>query len=231
MANTIDTMSPEEILRGIIDGSLTEFEDENVKSLSTNQLRAHKGITRLILPNLETIPGLSSNVCYDMTNLATVYVHKLSGVLADGDFGKTGLTNITLPAISGSTNRNAMVDIPNMKMIDIGPNCTRMGANGNVGFYNMPLFDTLILRRDGVVAMSYAPSTIRSYAFSSTKFTSGGVLSMYLQPLSRLTRLLRTGLFFMGMAISSCLSRVRSSSTTTQTVLPSNSRTGVMVYG
>lgn len=225
MANTIDTMSPEAILRGIIDGSLTEFEDEQTTSIGDSKFRYHESIRKVSLPRLLTFnAGIAGGVFLHASSLETVYLPMFQGPIHDDFFAETKIKVIALPSATGIGRGG--ISGNTIETVDIGPKATSLGAYGQPGLKgNMSSLTTVILRN---------PSSVVSVGYrlpSGTPFSNGGGYYTPRYPLSKTTRLRRTGRHGTASAISSFRSKNQSSSIITRTVLPSHKREGVMVYG
>lgn len=80
MANTIDTMTPEEILRGIIDGSLTELEDENVTFLRDRKLSNMTELGKVSLPSAVTWTQPSTYSIANCSKLTLLRLFNLSSI-------------------------------------------------------------------------------------------------------------------------------------------------------
>lgn len=91
MANTIDTMLPEEILRGLIDGTLTEFEDDTVTSIGDRKFSNMTSLTRVSLSNATSI---GESAFRDCTNLADITFQNATSVDKNA-FQGTNITSIT----------------------------------------------------------------------------------------------------------------------------------------
>lgn len=106
MANTINNTTDEALLRSIIDGSITEFEDDSITTL--NRDRIFYGcnlLTRLSLPNLTYLNGyiFSIDLSGNCTALETIDLPKLvSSNTSSFIRGLPSLININLPEYSGS---------------------------------------------------------------------------------------------------------------------------------
>lgn len=170
MANTIETMSPEEILRGIIDGSLEELVDENITMIKDYRFRSHNGMKVLNLPNLTDTYG---PVFSNMNAIEHAYLKKLanprSGNADTGGLfrpGGTVMHELALPSyVSGI---NLISNRRQLTTVDLGTNANRLESQS---FDYCTEFDTLIIRRTDAPMPIGNPG---SWTFRGTKFMSGG---------------------------------------------------------
>lgn len=230
MANTIDTMAPEAILRGIIDGSLTELVDDVITDLPAGEKFRNSGIKRAVLTGVLSVGNFgmarTSMEYIDLPNCTSLYYNSFrdNSYLEEVHLPKANtrgmeqaifqddhkLKMLVLPKHTNNIGGNLAYNCSNLTTVDLALN----NFSGSYHFWNCNNLSVMILRKTtGVSAINNLSG------FIGNIFTSGGVLSMYPRPLWRLTRLLRTGLLYMVMAINFCQSREASTSITTQTVL------------
>ncbi len=170
MANTIDTMLPEVILRKIIDGSFSgEFEDDTITSLGPYRLANLSQVTTVRLNNLTTTTGHSNFV--GNTNMEWLFIPKLKTMGAgayDSFAGSNVLEYLAFPSLSRATLLAAFLNkLPALEAVDFGPSLTGLG-NANYVLGNNSNYQIIIFRRTSVVSM------LNSNCFASSRFKSGG---------------------------------------------------------
>lgn len=222
MANTIDSMTPEAMLRGIIDGSLTELIDEMEISVEYNKLREMDRLTKINVPNVSALQVSTVRDCDALETLSGISITALNSAAI---IGNPVLETVVVPKLAdlpGGSVAGVM-----LRTVDI------KGARIRNGFSGTSLAK-LIIRNTGVSDLTVT--------LESTYFKSGGVAEKYTfrNPFTLIletaahwtTRLLRTGLRCMREVLSpGSRSRAASTSITTPTELLSSNRKGVMVYG
>ena len=148
MANTIDTMAPEAILRGIISNTLTEFEDDNITTVAQLRLNRLTNMQRLKLPNCTTLTGVCS---LGYMGSAKIYIPKITSlgafnggtnqVMVFPGLASTAGDQLRYTANSGGAGGGA-------KVLDLGPNVKTLASRccyqGKV--------ETIILRSSTLVA-------------------------------------------------------------------------------
>lgn len=147
MANTIDTVEPEVILRKIIDGSITEFEDD-IASIAELRLNSLSHLTELKLPSCTSLVGYGS---LSYLGSAKVYIPRITtlgmyngGTSATYAFpGLTSTTGDQFRPTSGKSGGGALA-------VDFGPNMKSLNARC---FYQGKV-PTIILRSTTVVTAS-----------------------------------------------------------------------------
>ena len=174
MANTIDTMTPEEILRGIVDGTLTEFIDENVTILQAHGFRYHPSIVTISCPNLTRVYTRGLGDCKNLQHIhigtATISLGsgetQASVLVSNNDSQTMALEELSLQGYVSSPNICAQVK--SIKKIDLGPNATNITNQSFDGCTNLSV---LVLRRTAnITGLGQAP---QSWTFRGTKFMSG----------------------------------------------------------
>lgn len=201
-------MSPEEILRGIIDGSLTELVDENATGLAQYRLCFHDSLETISLKKATWIgnpPATYNN------SLKILVMPKATGAIPNMGYRNNPLLEKVDLINNGFTNFEHFAHASKLKTIIL------RRASGVPTLANINTFTNTPFRNGGGVELS----TFRR-PFTNTLETA----------LRSITKPLRTGPPLTATARS--LGRrlkALSTSITTQTVLPSHKGQGVMVYG
>ena len=158
MANTIDTMTPEAILRGIIDGSfsgsiesdqltsvamhrmrgltgLTEFNAPNATSIGGNAFNGCSNLEDAYFPNVTTIASYAFNACSKFKAAFPAVTSNIGGNNATGAFTETGYTSLddsNFPNVT-SLSQQAFLRMPNLTHIHLKKvNSTGVGSYGHV---------------------------------------------------------------------------------------------------
>ena len=167
MANTVQTITPDVLLRKIIDGSLTEFEDDNLTSIRAYGLNACAQMTRVHFPNLTSCQDY---VFANMNALPNLHLAKLT---TSGQYlvqyGKTGKV-VVLPSLTGTTATGVFRQSANLDAIDIGPGVTKLGSD----FIYQTRSPILILRSTTLVAANIQASL--GYVGSATDGLGGSTI-------------------------------------------------------
>lgn len=181
MANTINTMSPEEILRGLINGTLTELEDDDVTAVGDRKFSNMTSLTRVSLSNATTI---GESAFRDCTHLTDINFPKVTSVLGNAFYNCTALGDVYMPnattldgaymfygACSGAsgvfpkvTTLGQTFRMSSFNKIDL----KAISSIGNYVFTNCS-FKILILRKNNAITTLGNTGT-----FSATPFASGG---------------------------------------------------------
>lgn len=157
MANTVDTMAPEVLLRKIIDGSLEEFEDSTITEMAGFRFAYCRSLQELSLPNLAMIPdnafwyctGLFANI---LTGIETIGGSAFSRA---GNFDNTILVFPDATTISGRAN----FDRGNFKALDFGEGISALPSDCIYHNTGAQTVDICILRKkDGIVNVPSAAS-------------------------------------------------------------------------
>ncbi len=165
-------MAPEVILRKIIDGTLTEFEDDGVKTVAANKFANHTGITRLSLPNCTSF---NMSACGGASNLETLYIPRASSVTFSTQIiNGTKIATLCLPSMSGTMNGAFFQANTKLRTVDLGTGVTSLGGNL---FYGCTIMKTLILRRTTRVG---ATNSVSANIFGNTSGMRGSDATIYI---------------------------------------------------
>lgn len=168
-------LTPEEILRGIIDGTLEEFIDGDVTIVHKEKLSHHSGIKRIDLPNLVTFYAGSFSYdsaledlnvgsgrwpqTNDQSNSQIRNDTKLKGIVIKPEVG----------LYPGTVYDSSFQDDSALQYVDWKPRSFRYAT-----WMNCTNIRTVILRLSSVVSMGIAPVSPTSAPFKNTPFASGG---------------------------------------------------------
>ena len=119
MANTTDTMTPEEILRGIINGTLTELEDDGVTAIGARKFHNRTALTRVSFPNFNgSIGEYAFNGCTNLTsanfpNVTSIgaYAFNNCSNLSSFNMGSSNITGVGTYAFNGCSNISGSLDL------------------------------------------------------------------------------------------------------------------------
>ena len=172
MANTIDKTTDEALLRSLIDGSITEFEDDTITNFSVT-FNGDPNIERIILPNLTSLtapyvfrncPSLKVLVLPKLTRfgsyqqiqgnpiLKTLILTSLIEMPVNyGIQFNDGLESIVLPSIT-SLGNDVLRTFNSLKCLDLGENITNLNSRNLC--YDSHVFESLILRTPTLVTLS-----------------------------------------------------------------------------
>jgi len=146
MANTTDTMTPEEILRGIINGTLTELEDDGVTAIGARKFHNRTALTRVLFSNFNgSIGEYAFNGCSNLTsanfaNVTTIGAYAFSGCSSLSSFSiGNNVTGLGAYAFNGCSGLSGSLDLP--KVTSMG-NYTFNNA-GFTGTVNLPKLSTI----------------------------------------------------------------------------------------
>lgn len=144
MANTIETMAPEALLRSIIDGSLTELVDDTMTgSLQQRKLSHETNMTRLCLPS---ISGVNDYAIASGTTLSKIDISNASNISQYGISGLKTSALVLKKNLTGSQYNTLNVAVPIIDMFS---------ANSiSNNYFNKTTTKTLIIRKtSGVQAV------------------------------------------------------------------------------
>lgn len=99
--NTIDLLGDDVVVNSILDGSITEFNDNVIKTLSQHVFASRAFLTSVSLPNVSEIGESAFNSC---SSLKSVDVPNVTLVDDDAFFKCTELTTISLPSVTKIDN-------------------------------------------------------------------------------------------------------------------------------
>lgn len=196
MANTVDTMLPEVILRKIIDGTLTDFEDDGVTSVASYKFNRHTSLTNVCLPNLVTANGNVFQYCH---GLRLVQLYGLNGFVSYNNtfsyIESGGRTIIVLPSVTNTGNGSSSTfGRGHIGIVDLGPNLKTLASDtfytSTVSAQTMPTVATVILRSSTVVTSStsgaingitdvYVPSALITEYQTATNWATRYTASSY----------------------------------------------------
>ena len=114
MANTIESTTDEALLRSIIDGSITEFEDDTIITLSKNNLfLGLNNLTNLCLPNLTTLNGrvFNANSSYELPSLKKIDLPNLETInigVYDSEFSYIDVEELNLPKLTNNSSNHVI---------------------------------------------------------------------------------------------------------------------------
>ena len=123
MANTVDTTTPEEILRKIIDGTLTELEDDGVTAIGERKFQGRTALTRVSFPNFNG--SIGNYAFYGCTGLTNVNIQGTSTIGTNAFKNCTNLTTVNIPDAS-SLGEYALDGCSKLENLDIS-NVTSIG--------------------------------------------------------------------------------------------------------
>jgi len=135
MANTLDTMTPEALLRGIIDGSLTEFEDDSITTIADYKLRNMTSTTNMSFPNLTQF---SAHTFHYNPLLETLY------------FGDAVWAN------TAGNSSDQFRDCPKLEGVVLRP---------NVGIYPGTIYDNTFLNNSVMEYVDWNPNQWRNETY------------------------------------------------------------------
>ena len=168
MANTVETMGSEALLSKLIDGSLTELEDEEVTSLPIYVLRSSTSLNKLYL---KSCTRLYQEPFIGSSKLSPAFLPAVT-TLSTGQFTLTSSTSIrafSLPALTSGTPAMSFNNNSVIAAVDFGPNGP--GTLSGNWAYNATALDILVFRKNGIVA---AGISLDANLFgSNSKFHSG----------------------------------------------------------
>ena len=165
MANTVDSTTPEALLREILDGSITGLEDDQIRLVGRNRLGGYSGcnIEYLILKAFQNFNGAIQGGFGNISKLtrfsAATYPGKDSegGVTGEYTFrgsGDTASTVYVFPAISSSKTLPArFFSSIKADVIDLGPGVNKIstGCFITATGYNASAVNKIILRCPTIV--------------------------------------------------------------------------------
>lgn len=138
MANTTDTMTPEEILRGIIDGSLTELEDDGVTAIGARKFNGRTALTRVSFSNFSgSIGSYAFNECTNLTSVDAL------GATSLGDYAFNGCTSLTHLNISNVTSIGSYA-LYNCTSLTGPVDFSKVTTLGNYTFYNCGITQSVL---------------------------------------------------------------------------------------
>lgn len=166
MANTIDTMLPEVLLRKIIDGTLEEFEDVNVTGIEARRFQSHTGLERICCPTLErttTRTNHDSHTFEGCTNLEEIYMPELVGCGGGvGPFWGVGSSSHRTVAVLSSLKETLWSAFRTsvMEAVDIGPDYHTTAYLDNYWFFGATCYIYNLILRAPVVVRAQAAASI-----------------------------------------------------------------------
>lgn len=171
MANTVDSMLPEVLLRKIIDGTLEELEDDTLETLG-NYRFAYSNLERVRMDELKTLGTAISSVgtngkFRNCPNLNEAYFPKANTARGESIFRISGrnaspLLRIVLPNVTDLSSAFCFAEGV-YGAIDLGENLS--SGLESVFFWNSDVHD-IILRSQTVV-----PYSITQYGFTPKTYT------------------------------------------------------------
>ncbi|MBQ6035786.1 MAG: leucine-rich repeat protein [Lachnospiraceae bacterium] len=97
-------LTPEEILRGIIDGSLTALSDSGISNVAQRKLQSHTAISQVGLPQLRSI-GTST---FEASGISEAVFPKLTYIPNRAFAECKSLTKVFLPGITTGASGNSL---------------------------------------------------------------------------------------------------------------------------
>lgn len=158
-------LTPEQILRGIIDGSLTIFDFDTVTSIAQYKLRSHTGIVELTAPNLRSTGGQDS--LSGCSSLRRIYLPSFNvSHVADTQYAFSSISNletVVLPAQTVGFGSYAFRYDGKLTHADITAESLQQ-----MGFHQTKLTVLVIRKTDGICALN------STNVFDGSAFASGG---------------------------------------------------------
>lgn len=152
--------SASNLLKGVVEGTITELVDENITTVGFRGLQGRASLIKLSLPNCLS---LGNNSLSDCSALKEVYLPKCESAAAYA-FTNTGLEYLSLPGLTGWVN-SSITNNQKLKVVDL----VAPDSISTNGFNGSSVLDTLILRKnDSIVPLG------NTGAFNKTPFASGG---------------------------------------------------------
>lgn len=179
MANTINSTTPEALLRSIIDGSLTELEDDTIRTIGRNRLAKFSNLETIYLKKLVDVGSavqapMSENPMLKRVNLEA-YPGKIneSYVTADYMFKASGNSSESVyvfPAIESNRTLPArFLSSVKANIIDFGPGVNKISSYcfATAAGANVAVVNNIILRCPTVVTWtaSTAMNTLSGTCF------------------------------------------------------------------
>lgn len=171
MANTTDTVAPEEILRGIIDGTIPELEDDLVTTISDYRMFQKPQVSRIDLQNVTSIKSYAFNNCPKLEELYLPELKTMPGGYT-GVIGSSPIHYLAFPKITSTVDSGFLSQSHNMYGLDFGTSGTAKipGGNGTLGGNRLYM---LILRSNTIVP---AESSLSTNIFKGgSPFCNGGI--------------------------------------------------------
>ena len=146
MANTIDILGDDAVIDSIIDGSITEFVDDQITRIGKYAFSSCGNLTSVVLPAATIIVEYAF---YSCGNLTSVDLPAATGI-GSYAFRNSGLISVSLPVvdrISSSTFRSCS----DLTSVDL-PAATGIGE---YAFYSCSKLTSVMLRNTAKVATLY----------------------------------------------------------------------------
>lgn len=168
MANTIETMLPEVLMRKIIDGTLEDFEDNTfVDSIRERKFASHPNLERVALPNYTTfMSGVGTASGYEFQNcskLQTVLLPKLSSFLSGWIFAGCGASatplTIALPSLT-SMSGDRIFRASYCEAVDFGEGVSRISPDTFYVTTSGKYKDVILRRKDSPVTAASTDAII-----------------------------------------------------------------------
>lgn len=202
----MSSFTPEETLRKIIDGSVTEIDSDTLTSIYQYRLRVRSSLTLLNAPNLESV---SVDGCREIgqvgelhfPNLTSIAMQgfmsaKMTGFIAEhssssmlGYSSIAGCANLKYLIMPRFTNMHSGTGNGNftgctaLELVDIGAINLSGGSNTKAHFYNCQVLRTLILRHTSVVTIgstTFGNTPLRGYnGLTATVYVPSSLAESY----------------------------------------------------
>ena len=163
MANTIDTMEPEAILRGIIDGSLTELVDDVATSINERRFSNFTNLKSLSLMAVLTINSYSFLSCTSLEHLDIPKADSATNYVTSSFRECTALEYLVLPSFTKGSSYIFYI-CSSLRGVDLG----NVGTIGVYWFQRCTVLNTLVLRRTAGI------TNLNGSVFDGTPFANGG---------------------------------------------------------
>ena len=115
MANTREIIGEQAALDGLIEDSLTEFEESDVTTLGNNVFYRNNSLRNVRFPNVKNI---NSNAFYG-SRIESVSLPSLEEIGTNAFYNCDGLTQCTFPKLS-RLNINSFYGCDNLTTLDVG---------------------------------------------------------------------------------------------------------------
>ena len=154
---------------GLINGTLTTYENVRVTKIDTDVFSYNNSIVSISLPNVTSLSTKRATAIKYNPNLEHVYLPKLSSVYnsMNGCFqGNPKLQAIALPSRIGVIGGSVFHGDTALSAVDLGPDVTQAG--GAQAYYNCTALKTLVIRRTSIATI------VNVNCFQNSSFASNG---------------------------------------------------------